>query len=93
MGERGQRLTEKREQPGSSLTEKLEQPGSTEQIESLLTVKEACAATRLSKSKIYQLLDQGLLHRVRLPGCAKVLIAESELRRYIGTGIAAGAAK
>jgi len=55
----------------------------------LLTVKEASAATRLSKSKIYQLLERGILRRVRLPACAKVLIAESELRRYVEDGIKA----
>lgn len=58
----------------------------------LLTVKEACAATRLSKSMLYKLLEQGQLHRVRLPGCSKVLIAEGALRRFVEAGIAAGAA-
>ncbi len=56
----------------------------------LLTVKEAAAATRLSKSKIYQLLDQGILHRVRLPGCIKVLISETEIRKFIEDGVKAG---
>jgi excisionase family DNA binding protein len=55
----------------------------------LLTVKEASAATSLSKSKIYQLLYEKLLRRVRLPGCAKVLIAQSELQRYINEGLQA----
>ena len=55
----------------------------------LMTVKEACAATRLSKSKIYQLLEQKILHRVRLPGCTKVLIAEAELKRYVQEGLQA----
>jgi excisionase family DNA binding protein len=58
----------------------------------LLTVREASAATRLSKSKIYQLLEQRILQRVRLPGCAKVLISEAELRRYISEGLKAGTA-
>lgn len=57
----------------------------------LFPVKEAAAATSLSKSMIYKLLDEGVLHRVRLPGCSKVLISEDELRRYIAAGIAAGA--
>ena len=57
----------------------------------LLTVREVCDATRLSKSMVYKLLEQGLLHRVRLPGCAKVLIGEEELRRYIAAGLKAGA--
>lgn len=57
----------------------------------LMTVREVCDATRLSKSMVYKLLDQGILHRVRLPGCTKVLIAQDELRRYVGSGIAAGA--
>jgi excisionase family DNA binding protein len=56
----------------------------------LLTVKEASTATTLSKSKIYQLLDQKILRRVRLPGCAKVLIAEAELKRYVNEGVQAG---
>ena len=57
----------------------------------LLTVKEASAATRLSKSKIYQLLEQGILRRVRLPACAKVLISQAELQRYISEGLQASA--
>ncbi|HEY7308243.1 MAG TPA: helix-turn-helix domain-containing protein [Gemmataceae bacterium] len=56
----------------------------------LLTVREVCDATRLSKSMVYKLLDQGTLHRVRLPGCVKVLIAEAELKRYVGEGMKAG---
>lgn len=57
-----------------------------------VTVKEAAAITCLSKSKVYQLIEQGILRRVRLPGCAKVLISEDELRRYIREGIEAGCA-
>jgi excisionase family DNA binding protein len=56
----------------------------------LMTVREVCDATRLSKSMVYKLLEQGTLHRVRLPGCVKVLIAESELKRYVSEGVAAG---
>ena len=56
----------------------------------LLTVKEAAEATRLSKSKIYELIYRGVLHPVRLPGCTKVLIAEAELQEYIRRGVAAG---
>jgi excisionase family DNA binding protein len=55
----------------------------------LITVKEACALNRLSKSKIYQLLEQKVLRRVRLRSCNKVLLAESELRRYIEEGMQA----
>lgn len=65
----------------------------TKSLKSLLTVREASAVTRLSKSKIYQLIDLGILHRVRLPGCSKVLIAQDELERYINEGVTAGAAK
>ncbi len=61
-----------------------------ERLEAFVTVKEAATITRLSKSKIYQLLEQNILRRVRLPGCAKVLISEDELRRYIREGIEAG---
>lgn len=61
-----------------------------ESLERLLTVKETSTATRLSKSMVYKLLDEGTLRRVRLPGCAKVLIAEKEVRRYIEEGIQAG---
>lgn len=61
----------------------------TSRLENLLTVKEASAVTRLSKSKIYQLLYDGILRRVRLPSCNKVLISESELRRYIDEGMKA----
>jgi len=63
-----------------------------ERLEAFVTVKEAATITRLSKSKIYQLLDQGVLRRVRLPACAKVLISEEELQRYIREGIEAGCA-
>lgn len=59
----------------------------------LLTVREACSVTRLSKSMLYRLLADGILHRVRLPGCNKVLIATDELQRYIDEGIQAGAAE
>jgi excisionase family DNA binding protein len=56
----------------------------------LLTVREVCKTTRLGKSTIYKLLEQGVLRRVRLPGCSKVLIAEAEVRRYINDGVSAG---
>lgn len=59
----------------------------------LMTVREVCEATRLSKSMVYRLIEQGILHRVRLPGCVKVLIAEAELRRYVGEGVKAGSAQ
>ena len=58
----------------------------------LLTVKEASAATRLSKSTVYQLLYKGIIRRVRLPHCNKVLIQEAELLRYVNEGLAAGSA-
>lgn len=58
----------------------------------LLTIREVSEATRLSKAMVYKLIDQGILHRVRLPGCVKVLIAEDEIRRYITEGVKAGAA-
>jgi excisionase family DNA binding protein len=63
-----------------------------ETMPKLLTVREAAELSRLSKSKIYQLFDQGVLRRLRLPGCAKVLLCEDELRRYIRHGIQAGLA-
>jgi excisionase family DNA binding protein len=59
-------------------------------IPKMLTVKEASTVSRLAKSTIYKLLDEGILHRLRLPGCNKVLIAEEELKRYIQEGIQAG---
>ena len=34
----------------------------------LLTILEACEATRLSRSTVYQLLDSGRLASVRIPG-------------------------
>ena len=55
------------------------------------TVKEACAATRLSKTKLYELISKGLLRRVQLPGCKKVLIAHEELERFVDAGVQAGA--
>lgn len=61
-----------------------------ENVTRLLTVKEASDATRLCKSKIYDLIYKGVLRRVRLPNCSKVLIAEDELRRYITKGFEAG---
>jgi excisionase family DNA binding protein len=58
----------------------------------LMTIREVSEVTRLSKSMVHKLLDQSILHRVRLPGCTKVLIAEDELRRYVSEGLKAGAA-
>jgi excisionase family DNA binding protein len=53
----------------------------------LLVVKEVCEVTRLSKSKVYQLLADGVLHRVRFPGCTKVLISAAEVQRVIDAAI------
>lgn len=63
-----------------------------ETLPKLLTVREAAELSRLSKSKIYQLFDQGVLRRLRLPSCNKVLICEEELKQYIKAGIDAGLA-
>jgi excisionase family DNA binding protein len=55
-------------------------------MESLMTVKEVMALTRLSRSKIYQLKDQGILPAVKLAGCAKVLFAPDMVRYYLEAG-------
>jgi excisionase family DNA binding protein len=60
-------------------------------LKKLVTVPEASAATWLSKSMIYKLVYTKVLQRVRLPGCNKLLIAESDVQRYIDEGVKAGA--
>jgi excisionase family DNA binding protein len=57
----------------------------------LLVVKEVSQLTRLSKSMIYKLINEGILRRVKLPGCSKVLIDASEVQQYIEKGVKAAA--
>jgi excisionase family DNA binding protein len=52
-------------------------------VEPLLTIKDLVAILRLSKSKVYQLKDAGLLTPVKLPGCSKVLFDRAEVRRFL----------
>jgi hypothetical protein len=59
-------------------------PTMTAGFESLLTIKDVIAITRLSKSKAYQLIEDGVLKTVTIPGCAKKLVAPAELRRFLG---------
>ena len=64
-----------------------------EPLQPLLTIKDVVALTRLSKSKVYQLKDAGVLTPVRLPGCGKVLFEPSEVRRFLAAGRAAAPAR
>ncbi len=45
----------------------------------LLTIAEAAAALRISRSKLYQLAEDGKVPTVRVDGCGKVLFRRSEL--------------
>jgi excisionase family DNA binding protein len=55
-------------------------------MEPRMTVRDVMAVTRLSRSKVYQLKDQGLLPALRLPGCHKVLFDPDTVRRYLASG-------
>jgi excisionase family DNA binding protein len=51
-------------------------------LEPYLTVKEVAAITRLSKAKVYALIEQGILPSVQPPG----LVAPADLRAYLEAG-------
>jgi len=55
-------------------------------MESLLTIRDVMALTRLSKAKVYQLKDRGILPAVKLPGCTKVLFHPEDVRGYLEAG-------
>jgi len=55
-------------------------------MEPKMTVRDVMAVTRLSRSKIYQLKDQGVLPSLKLPGCTKVLFDPADVRRYVEAG-------
>jgi excisionase family DNA binding protein len=63
-----------------------EQDETRSRIEPLLTVKDVVAITRLSKAKVYQLIDQGFLPCVRPPGCDRLLVAPQDLRQFLDRG-------
>jgi excisionase family DNA binding protein len=48
-----------------------------------MTVRDVMAVTRLSRSKVYQLKDQGLLPALKPSGCNKVLFDPADVRRYL----------
>ncbi len=49
----------------------------------LLTIAEAATALRISRSKLYQLAEDGRVPTVRVPGCAKILFRRAELERAL----------
>jgi excisionase family DNA binding protein len=56
-----------------------------------VTVGEAAKLAHLGKSTVYHLIHRGVLRRLRLPGCGRVLIPRAELERFIAEGVLAGA--
>jgi excisionase family DNA binding protein len=52
-----------------------------------LTVVEICAITPFSKSMVYKLLYDGVLHRVRFKGTSKVLVSADEVQKYIADAL------
>jgi excisionase family DNA binding protein len=48
-----------------------------------VSVKEFAEVSGISKSKIYELIAQGHLRTLSLPGCNRKLIHPSELARYL----------
>jgi excisionase family DNA binding protein len=55
-------------------------------MEPLMTIRDVMELTRLSKAKVYQLKDRGILPAVRLPGCTKVLFHPEDVRGYLEAG-------
>jgi excisionase family DNA binding protein len=51
-----------------------------------VTVPEIMAVTRLSRSKVYSLIEQELLKSVRLPGVDRVLVAREDLEAFLEAG-------
>jgi excisionase family DNA binding protein len=51
-----------------------------------VTVPEVKAVTRLSRSKIYELIEKKILRAVRLPGVDRVLVAQEDLEAFLEAG-------
>jgi excisionase family DNA binding protein len=51
-----------------------------------MTLKEVMEITRISKSKLYVLKDQGILPSVKLPGVSKVLFHRVDVQKFIEAG-------
>jgi excisionase family DNA binding protein len=55
-------------------------------MQQLMTLKEVMAITRLGKSTLYRLKDEGVLPAVKLPGLSKVVFHPEDVRRFIDSG-------
>jgi excisionase family DNA binding protein len=51
-----------------------------------LTVPEVAAVLRLSKSKVYALIQENVLPALRLPGVDKVLVTAEDLEAFLALG-------
>jgi excisionase family DNA binding protein len=60
-------------------------------VEPLLTVKDVIALTRLSRSKVYELIEAGVLPRVKLAGVNSVRVEPAALRAWLDAGRAPAA--
>jgi excisionase family DNA binding protein len=58
----------------------------TEPLRPLLEVPDVQGITRLSRAKVYQLIQDGRLPAVRLPGTDRVLVDPEDLRKFIESG-------
>jgi excisionase family DNA binding protein len=50
-----------------------------------LTIDEACAALRICRATIYELMNRGELQYFQIPGMSRRRIPASEIERIIGT--------
>jgi len=52
-------------------------------MERLLDVNDIIAITRLSRSKVYDLVRKGILSRIQLPDCDRILVRPEDLRTFL----------